>query len=146
MKLLFTAELWIRYGIANILENAVFILNLFDSRWRVITAEDDKAFFAEKEAELCNGDDEMEPEETNEDHYAVLHDRALVDERKKFETFLKFPLTSRSRANRRIDSRGNESSGANTPIIVPTTPPPGEFEVSIGILGNFRRKTNIQYS
>lgn len=112
---------------------------MFDSRWRVITAEDDKAFFAEKEAELCNGDDEMEPEETNEDHYSVLHDRALLDERKKFETFLKFPLTSRSRANRRIDSRGNESSGANTPIIVPTTPPPGEFEVRIGIFRLFRR-------
>lgn len=42
------------------------------------------------------------------------HERALAEERKKFSTFLKFPWSTRSRANRRIDSLA-ESSGANTP-------------------------------
>lgn len=110
-------------------------------RWRIITAEDDKASF-DKDDEMYNGADDHEPEETSEEHYTVLHDRALIDERKKFETFLKFPLTSRSRANRRIDSRGNESSGANTPIIVPTTPPPGEFEVILRIF--YQKKKMIK--
>lgn len=47
------------------------------------------------------------------------HDHALSEERKKFSTFLKFPWSTRSRANRRIDSRA-ESSGTNTPD--PTSP------------------------
>lgn len=47
------------------------------------------------------------------------HELALYEERKKFSTFLKFPWSTRSRANRRIDSRA-ESSGTNTPD--PTSP------------------------
>lgn len=47
------------------------------------------------------------------------HEQALNEERKKFSTFLKFPWSTRSRANRRIDSRA-ESSGTNTPD--PTSP------------------------
>ncbi|XP_055382830.1 putative uncharacterized protein DDB_G0282133 isoform X2 [Condylostylus longicornis] len=49
------------------------------------------------------------------------HERALLEERRKFSTYLKFPWSTRSRANRRIDSRA-ESSGANTPD--PTSPAP----------------------
>lgn len=47
------------------------------------------------------------------------HEQALSEERKKFSTFLKFPWSTRSRANRRIDSRA-DSSGTNTPD--PTSP------------------------
>lgn len=43
------------------------------------------------------------------------HDKCEIDERKKFLSYIKFPLTNpRPRANRRTDSRA-ESSGANTP-------------------------------
>lgn len=48
-----------------------------------------------------------------------MHEKALEDERKKFASYLKYPHTSRSRANRRIDSHA--SSGTNTPIN-PTSP------------------------
>lgn len=53
-------------------------------------------------------------EDTSDDAYAQRHERGLQDERKKFATYLKFPFSTRSRANRRADSRTN-SSGANTP-------------------------------
>lgn len=60
-----------------------------------------------------------------------------MEERKKFSESLKFPFTTRSRANRRIDSRGNESSGANTPTPDPTSPAPviltGDIEVSLNL-------------
>lgn len=61
-------------------------------------------------------------EDVSDEAIQSKHERALLEERRKFQSFLKFPLTSRSRANR-IDSRGNESSGANTPD--PTSPAPG---------------------
>lgn len=56
------------------------------------------------------------------------HERAFLDERKKFSTFLKFPWSTRSRANRRIDSQ-MDSSGANTPD--PTSPAPEPPAVSV---------------
>lgn len=59
-------------------------------------------------------------EDISNEAYAQRHDRALAEERKKFTTFLKFPYSTRSRANRRIDS---QSSGANTPD--PMSPAPG---------------------
>lgn len=49
------------------------------------------------------------------------HERALLEERKKFTSFLKFPYSTRSRANRRISSQA-DSSGANTPD--PMSPAP----------------------
>lgn len=58
--------------------------------------------------------DEHQVEDTSDDAYALRHERGLQDERKKFATYLKFPFSTRSRANRRADSRTN-SSGANTP-------------------------------
>lgn len=64
---------------------------------------------------------EFDSEEYVEEIIAEKHGRALVEERRKFSTFLKFPYSTRSRANRRIDSRA-ESSGANTPD--PTSPAP----------------------
>lgn len=87
------------------------------------------------EQEQCNQSGECpEIEDISDEVLVVKHDKALLEERKKFETYLKFPLTSRSRANRRIDSRGNESSGANTPITDPTSPAPamlsGDMEVN----------------
>lgn len=67
-------------------------------------------------------------EDVSDEAIQSKHERALLEERRKFQSYLKFPLTSRSRANR-IDSRGNESSGANTPD--PTSPAPGaDLEVS----------------
>lgn len=64
---------------------------------------------------------EIDSEETIEDYIMEKHNRSLLEERRKFSTFLKFPYSTRSRANRRIDSRA-ESSGANTPD--PTSPAP----------------------
>lgn len=53
-------------------------------------------------------------ENTDDDIYTIRHERALQEERKKFSTYLKYPFSTRSRANRRADSLTN-SSGANTP-------------------------------
>nr|XP_029724751.1 flocculation protein FLO11-like [Aedes albopictus] len=62
----------------------------------------------------------IDEEDISDETILVKHDRALQDERKKFQTYMKFPW-SRPRANRRIDSRA-ESSGGNTPD--PTSPAP----------------------
>lgn len=51
-----------------------------------------------------------------------MHEKALLEERKKFANVLRYPYSSRSRANRRTDSHA-ESSGTNTPIN-PTSPAP----------------------
>ncbi|KAL7727291.1 hypothetical protein ACLKA6_016043 [Drosophila palustris] len=62
-----------------------------------------------------NDDDEDdEIEDISDEAYIVRHQRALIEERRRFETYLRFPWSTRSRANRRADSRA-ESSGANTP-------------------------------
>lgn len=54
-------------------------------------------------------------EDISDDTVALRHDKCEHDERKKFLSYIKFPLSAgRSRANRRADSRA-ESSGANTP-------------------------------
>lgn len=85
------------------------------------------------EEEQCETSGVNHQEDITDESITTIHEKALLDERRKFETYLKFPLTSRSRANRRIDSRGNESSGANTPIPIPdhSSPPHvGEIEVS----------------
>lgn len=60
-------------------------------------------------------------EDISDDAMFLRHERALTEERRKFQTYLKFPWSTRSRANRRIDSRA-ESSGANTPD--PSSPAP----------------------
>lgn len=62
----------------------------------------------------------IDEEDISDDVILVKHERALQEERKKFQTYMKFPW-SRPRANRRIDSRA-ESSGRNTPD--PTSPAP----------------------
>lgn len=102
-------------------------------RWRTVTDVDElEQLTAEQEQCTQNGEC-SEYEDISDECLVIKHDKALLEERKKFETYLKFPLTSRSRANRRIDSRGNESSGANTPILDPTSPAPalsGDLEVS----------------
>lgn len=87
------------------------------------------------EQEQCNQSGECPDKEDISDECIVQkHEKALQEERKKFSESLKFPFTTRSRANRRIDSRGNESSGANTPTPDPTSPAPviltGDLEVS----------------
>ncbi|XP_030375951.1 uncharacterized protein LOC115625161 isoform X2 [Scaptodrosophila lebanonensis] len=74
------------------------------------------------EAAKTNGDESGEEiEDLSDEAFLERHHRALLEERKRFETFLKFPWSTRSRANRRVDSRA-ESSGANTPD--PTSPAP----------------------
>lgn len=84
------------------------------------------------EDENCAASGELLEEDVSDESMVVIHEKAQMDERKKFETYLKFPLTSRSRANRRVNSRGNESSGANTPTPDATSPAPhqGDIEVS----------------
>ncbi|GAB0088766.1 KAT8 regulatory NSL complex subunit 1 [Sergentomyia squamirostris] len=85
-------------------------------KWKVVNEKD---FTGEIESESSQMDANVESEETLGETIAQIHERSLLDERKKFSTFLKFPYSTRSRANRRIDSRA-ESSGANTPD--PTSP------------------------
>ncbi|XP_059621915.1 KAT8 regulatory NSL complex subunit 1 [Phlebotomus argentipes] len=85
-------------------------------KWKVVQEKD---FVVEVENESSQTDLQIESEETLNDAISSKHERSLLDERKKFSTFLKFPYSTRSRANRRIDSRA-ESSGANTPD--PTSP------------------------
>lgn len=66
-------------------------------------------------------DNTTDVEDVTTESYQQRHERALTDERRKFSTFLKFPYSTRSRANRRTDSQA-DSSGANTPD--PTSPAP----------------------
>ncbi|XP_070074059.1 pneumococcal serine-rich repeat protein isoform X2 [Drosophila takahashii] len=68
-----------------------------------------------------NPDEEQAEEDLSDEAFIMRHQRALLEERRRFETFLKFPWSTRSRANRRVDSRA-ESSGANTPD--PASPAP----------------------
>lgn len=68
---------------------------------------------------------EME-EDISEEAMILRHERALTEERRKFQTYLKYPWSTQSRANRRIDSLA-ESSGANTPD--PTSPAPNTSTV-----------------
>lgn len=65
--------------------------------------------------------DIAETEDISAEAFQQRHERALTEERRKFSTFLKFPYSTRSRANRRTDSQA-DSSGANTPD--PTSPAP----------------------
>lgn len=67
-------------------------------------------------------------EDVTNEAYQQRHDRALTEERKKFSTFLKFPYSTRSRANRRIDSQA-DSSGANTPD--PMSPAPSTLTQNV---------------
>lgn len=109
--------------------NILYIKIFF--RWRIVDEEEEIQQLID-EAETCAAAGQINEEDISEDHMEVIHEKAQMDERKKFETYLKFPLTSRSRANRRINSRGNESSGANTPTPDATSPAPhqGDTEVS----------------
>ncbi|KAH8389384.1 hypothetical protein KR200_002326 [Drosophila serrata] len=66
-------------------------------------------------------EEEFIEEDLSDEAFIARHQRALLEERRRFETFLKFPWSTRSRANRRADSRA-ESSGANTPD--PASPAP----------------------
>lgn len=68
-----------------------------------------------------NGDEsashgELSDEDVSEQAVQERHSRCEEAERKKFMSYIKLPLVSRGRANRRTDSRA-ESSGANTPGI-----------------------------
>lgn len=75
-----------------------------------------------------DGSEDVIDENISTEAYQQRHERALAEERKKFSTFLKFPYSTRSRANRRIDSQA-DSSGANTPD--PTSPAPGTPALSV---------------
>lgn len=125
---------------------STFLFCIF--RWRVVTEADEQEELT-VELEQCNQNGESPDDEDISDECLVVnHNKALLEERKKFETYLKFPLTSRSRANRRIDSRGNESSGANTPTPDPTSPAPalsaGDIEVSFDkVQKRFKLKLQI---
>lgn len=60
-----------------------------------------------------------ELEDVSDEAIQRRHEHALAEERKKFANYLKFPWSTGSRSNRRMDSRA-DSSGANTPD--PTSP------------------------
>ncbi|KAG4075445.1 hypothetical protein HA402_015098 [Bradysia odoriphaga] len=88
-------------------------------KWRV--CDDDTPEIKTDETNPVEENEEEEEEDISSDGMIARHERAFLDERKKFSTFLKFPWSTRSRANRRIDSQ-MDSSGANTPD--PTSPAP----------------------
>ncbi|XP_020715222.1 uncharacterized protein LOC101460170 isoform X2 [Ceratitis capitata] len=70
----------------------------------------------------ATADETSETEDISNETVMLRHERALAEERRKFKTYLKYPWSTRSRANRRIDSRA-ESSGANTPDPCSPAPP-----------------------
>ncbi|KAI8129024.1 KAT8 regulatory NSL complex subunit 1 [Lucilia cuprina] len=90
--------------------------------------EDDEETIA---LQNCSNVSIEEDEDISDDAMFLRHERALTEERRKFQTYLKFPWSTRSRANRRIDSRA-ESSGANTPD--PSSPAPQTPSVGGGDL------------
>ncbi|XP_055602344.1 uncharacterized protein LOC129751087 [Uranotaenia lowii] len=63
----------------------------------------------------------IDDEDISDDTILAKHERALQEERRKFQTYMKFPW-SRPRANRRADSRA-ESTGPNTPDAMSPAPP-----------------------
>ncbi|KAH8336281.1 hypothetical protein KR074_007166 [Drosophila pseudoananassae] len=67
-------------------------------------------------------EEDGEMEDLSDEAFIARHHLAMLEERQRYETFLKFPWTPRPRANRRIDSRA-ESSGANTPDPASPAPP-----------------------
>lgn len=87
--------------------------------------------------EISSGADEEE--DISNEAISHRHERMLADERKKFSTFLKFPYSTRSRANRRIDSQSAaDSSGANTPD--PTSPAPSTPATATNIDQEVRKR------
>ncbi|XP_017847407.1 uncharacterized protein LOC108603263 isoform X2 [Drosophila busckii] len=82
-------------------------------------AEDKKNVDQKEVNAMCAESKEKVEEDISDEAYIVRHQLALEEEKRRFETFLKFPWTTRSRANRRTDSRaessGAKSSEANTP-------------------------------
>lgn len=81
---------------------------------KILNKTDPAINLPEPAAVIPQAHNEDELEDTSDEAYLVRHQRALIEERRRFETFLKLSWTNRSRANRRADSRA-ESSGANTP-------------------------------
>lgn len=76
-------------------------------------------------------------EDISDEVLMQMHERALLEERKKFASVMKYPPGNRPRINRRTDSHA-DSSGTNTPIN-PTSPGPA-IEVSILVLF-YKKKT-----
>ncbi|GLV31630.1 non-specific lethal 1 [Carabus blaptoides fortunei] len=94
-------------------------------KWRVIDSEFPGRYDVKNNGILRRTSEDSDVEDISDDTIAVRHDKCEHDEKKKFLSYIKFPLTvGRSRANRRTDSRA-ESSGANTPD--PMSPHPGEM-------------------
>lgn len=123
--------------------------NLPYFRWKIITDDEENEQLSVEREQSNDSGGNLLMEDISDECLIVKHDKALLEERRKFETYLKFPLTSRSRANRRIDSRGNDSSGANTPITDPTSPAPviaSDLEVIQYIQVNLYRFLNENVS
>ncbi|XP_063703878.1 KAT8 regulatory NSL complex subunit 1 [Culicoides brevitarsis] len=93
-------------------------------KWNIIDDEvDDLLPFTSQE--LLNNKDMLE-EDISDEALMQMHERALLEERKKFAAVMKYPPGNRPRANRRTDSHA-DSSGTNTPIN-PTSPGPAATE------------------
>ncbi|KPU80301.1 uncharacterized protein Dana_GF18542, isoform D [Drosophila ananassae] len=88
---------------------------------QVVDTPGQKAADKPEEANTEEKEREAEVEDLSDEAFIARHHLAMLEERRRYETFLKFPWTPRPRANRRIDSRA-ESSGANTPD--PASPAP----------------------
>lgn len=77
---------------------------------------------------------EILEEDISDEVLVQMHERALLEERKKFASVMKYPPGNRPRINRRTDSHA-DSSGTNTPIN-PTSPGPAtEVRFAKSLLG-----------
>ncbi|CAH1107968.1 unnamed protein product [Psylliodes chrysocephalus] len=84
-------------------------------KWRVIDPDYGNEFETKNNGAVKDHDSDSEVEDVSEDAVISRHDRCEYDEKKRFLSYLKFPLGhGRSRSHRRTDSRA-ESSGGNTP-------------------------------
>uniref|UniRef100_A0A336LIV6 CSON001314 protein n=1 Tax=Culicoides sonorensis TaxID=179676 RepID=A0A336LIV6_CULSO len=89
-------------------------------KWNIIPDDEDDLLLSTSQEKSQNA--EILEEDISDDVLIQMHERALVEERKKFASVLKYPPGNRPRINRRTDSHA-DSSGTNTPIN-PTSPGP----------------------
>ncbi|XP_072384990.1 KAT8 regulatory NSL complex subunit 1 [Diabrotica undecimpunctata] len=83
-------------------------------KWRIIDPDYGNQFETKNNGAVKENDQDTDEEDLKEETVTARHDRSEYEEKKRFASYLKFPLGSRPRSNRRTDSRA-ESSGANTP-------------------------------
>ncbi|KAG5882640.1 hypothetical protein JTB14_025113 [Gonioctena quinquepunctata] len=84
-------------------------------KWRIAEPDFPNEFETKNNGAVKDTNQDSDVEDLSEEATIGRHDRCEYDEKKRFLSYLKFPLGyGRTRVNKRTDSRA-ESSGANTP-------------------------------